>query len=86
MPALLLSELFPSLVVHQLSYFPQLTTTFTAVKLNQMGYIPAANQGACFRTTEQFMIKASLFIHGYSLKNRDNDEHGLLRSPLWVGL
>ena len=38
-------------------------------------------QNVCFRTTEQSMIKAHLFIKGCSLKNRCNDEHDLLRSP-----
>ncbi|MDX2369264.1 MAG: hypothetical protein QNK36_12840 [Colwellia sp.] len=32
------------------------------------------------------MIKAHLFIEGYSLKNRCNTEHGFIRSPLQVGL
>jgi len=40
-----------------------------------------ALQNVCFRTSEQFMIKAHLFINGYSLKNRCNDEHDLLRRP-----
>ena len=43
-------------------------------------------QNVCFRTTEQFMIKAPLFINGCSLKKRGNDEHDLLRSPHRVGL
>jgi len=38
-------------------------------------------QNVCFRVSEKFMIKAHLFINGYSLKNRCNDEHDFLRSP-----
>tara|TARA_B110000467_G_scaffold154616_1_gene166069 strand:+ start:188 stop:391 length:204 start_codon:yes stop_codon:yes gene_type:complete len=41
--------------------------------------IPVPLENARFRTAEQFMIKAHLFINGYSLNNRCNDEHGLLR-------
>jgi len=35
---------------------------------------------------ERFMIKAHLFINGYSLKNRCNEEHDLLRHPRRAGL
>jgi len=37
-------------------------------------------QNVCFRTPERFMIKALIFINGYSLKKSSNDEHDLLRS------
>lgn len=32
------------------------------------------------------MFKAPLFIKGYSFKERDNDEHVLLRNPHGAGL
>ena len=35
---------------------------------------------------EQFMIKAPLFIKGYSLKKGGNEEHGLLIRPRKAGL
>jgi len=35
---------------------------------------------------ERLMIKTYLFIKGYSLKNRDNEEHESLRHPRWAGL
>jgi len=38
-------------------------------------------QNVCFRTPEQFMIKALVFINGRSPKKRSNDEHDLLRRP-----
>jgi len=38
-------------------------------------------QNVCFRTPEQLMIKALVFINGCSLKKRSNDEHYLLRNP-----
>jgi len=38
-------------------------------------------QDASFRIAEQLLIKAYLFINGYSLKNRYNDEHYLLCNP-----
>ena len=50
------------------------------------GYIPKPLQDASFRTTERIMIKAHLFINGYSLKNRCNDEHVLLSRPRRAGL
>ena len=43
-------------------------------------------QNACFRIPEQFMIKAPLFIKGYSLKIGGNEEHGLLIRPRRAGL
>jgi len=36
--------------------------------------------------SERFMSKAHLFINGYSLKNRCNVEHDLLRHPHRAGL
>ncbi|WP_088569001.1 hypothetical protein, partial [Colwellia marinimaniae] len=48
--------------------------------------IPMIPQNACFRIPERFMIKAPLFIKGYSLKNRVNDEHYLFRHPQRAGL
>ena len=51
-----------------------------------MQYIPKPLEDACFRTLEQFMIKAPHFIKGYSLKKGDNEEHGLLRRPRRAGL
>jgi len=38
-------------------------------------------QSASFRVTELIMIKAHLFIKGYSLKNLCNEEHDLLSHP-----
>ena len=43
-------------------------------------------EDGCFRTPEQFMIKALHFIKGYSLKNGGNEEHGLLKRPRRAGL
>jgi hypothetical protein len=43
--------------------------------------IPKPLEDAWFRTFEQFMIKASHFIQGYSLKKGGNEEHGLLKRP-----
>ncbi|AAZ25727.1 hypothetical protein CPS_4703 [Colwellia psychrerythraea 34H] len=51
-----------------------------------MQYIPKPLEDACFRTLEQFMIKALHFIKGYSLKKGGNEEHGLLRRPRRAGL
>ena len=48
--------------------------------------IPVILQNAGFRMSERFMIKAHLFIKGYSLKNRCNEEHDLLRHPRRAGL
>jgi hypothetical protein len=44
--------------------------------------IPKPLEAACFRKFEKSMIKATLFINGYSLKKRDNAEHDLLRLPI----
>jgi len=46
-----------------------------------LGYILMLLQNARFRTFEQFMIKALVFINGRSLKKKSNDEHDLLRRP-----
>jgi len=43
-------------------------------------------QDASFRMTERFMIKTHLFIKGYSLKKRCNEEHDLLSQPQRAGL
>ncbi|PKH85096.1 hypothetical protein CXF79_17545 [Colwellia sp. Bg11-28] len=43
--------------------------------------IPKPLEAAYFRVPERLMIKAPLFINGYSLKKRGNEEHNLLRSP-----
>jgi len=43
-------------------------------------------QDASFRMPELFMIKAHLFINGYSLKKRCYEEHDLLRHPRRAGL
>ena len=43
-------------------------------------------QKAGFRIPGGVMIKAPLFIKGYSLKNRCNEEHDLLRHPRRAGL
>ena len=43
-------------------------------------------QDASFRISEPSMIKAHLFINGYSLKKRCNEGHGLLRHPRRAGL
>ena len=48
--------------------------------------IPKPLEDACFRTLERFMIKAALFIKGYSLKKGGNEEHGLLIRPRKAGL
>jgi len=44
------------------------------------------SQNSSFRTPERFRIKAHLFIKGYSLKNRCNDEPDLLWFPHRAGL
>jgi len=44
-------------------------------------FIPVIPQNARFRMVERFMIKEHLFIKGYSLKNRCNEEHDLLNHP-----
>jgi hypothetical protein len=43
-------------------------------------------QDASFRMIERFMIKAALFINGYSLKKRGNKEHDSLNHPCKAGL
>jgi len=43
-------------------------------------------QDASFRMPERFMVKAHLFINGYSLKKRCNEEHDWLRHPRRAGL
>ncbi|OUR85131.1 hypothetical protein A9Q75_00065 [Colwellia psychrerythraea] len=48
--------------------------------------IPMILQDASFRMPERFMIKAPLFIKGYSLKKGGNEEHYLLRHPQRTGL
>jgi hypothetical protein len=48
--------------------------------------IPKPLEDAWFRTFEQFMIKASHFIQGYSLKKGGNEEYGLLKRPRRAGL
>jgi len=45
------------------------------------GAIPAPLEDASFRKTERIIIKAHFFVKGYSLKNKCNDEYGLLRLP-----
>ncbi|WP_019026455.1 hypothetical protein [Colwellia piezophila] len=65
-------------------------------------FIPKLLEAVCFRTLEQFMIKAPSFINGYSgeyapafsikqhpcsvLKNGGNEEHDFLKNPRRVGL
>ena len=48
--------------------------------------IPKLLEDACFRTTEQFMNKATAFIKGYFLKKGDDEVHDLLRRPRRAGL
>ena len=43
-------------------------------------------QDASFRMPERFMIKAHLFIKGYSFKKRGNEEHESFRHPRRAGL
>ena len=43
-------------------------------------------QDASFRMPVRLMIEAHLFIKGYSLKKRCNEEHDLLRHPCKAGL
>jgi hypothetical protein len=50
------------------------------------GKIPMTLQGASFRMPERLMNKAHLFINGYSLKNRCNEMHYLLKHPHGAGL
>ncbi len=56
----------------------------TLLRLNS--HVPKLLEDACFRTTERLMIKASLFIKGYSLKKGDYQEHGSLKRPHRAGL
>jgi hypothetical protein len=51
-----------------------------------LNVIPKPFEDARFRTSERFMIKAPLFIKGYSLKKGGNEEHGLLIRPRRTGL
>jgi hypothetical protein len=51
-----------------------------------MTNIPKPLEDACFRTLERFMIKASHFIKGHSLKKGGNEEHGSLKRPRRAGL
>jgi len=48
--------------------------------------IPAPLEGALFRKSERFIIKAHFFIKGYSLKKKGNTEYDLLSLPRGVGL
>jgi hypothetical protein len=47
--------------------------------LNGNGYIPVANQDACFRVLERFQFKAMFCNKGYSLIKNGNDEVNLLK-------
>jgi len=51
------------------------------VQYSAKEFIPKPLEAACFRKPEQIIIKAALFINGYSLKKRANAEHDLLRLP-----
>jgi len=56
-------------------------TSIFAFSLHSVMPIPMILQIICFRTSEQIMIKALVFINGFSLKKRSNDEHDLLSRP-----
>ncbi|PKI16955.1 hypothetical protein CXF71_06880 [Colwellia sp. 12G3] len=49
-------------------------------------FITAPLEDARFRKLERIIFKAHFFINGYSLKNKCNDEYGLLRFPQRAGL
>ena len=70
---------------------PYLITVSITIKdnvifISALGYIPMILQYARFRMPVRFMTETHLFIKGYSLKKRCNEEHYLLRHRRRAGL